>query len=265
MSLIFILLLLAIPQQHDTTVPDAIRTFVPGIVAPTTLPTDAMIVRAIKALEARGVPVTDDRAAQYAKFILAAARRHGIDPYLLVAVARVESNFTPAVRPDFRCKTPGYQYCSQDCGVTQQNFSGRPKWVLARCKQVQQDPAESFMLAADELAKHAVWCREKIHLDSTPERCILNRYNGGPYYRRVEQCRKMGCDALPLERQGRCRFSQRRCMVTATYWTKVMCYQEAARTATTPTKNCHWCWSVDDIPSHFSQGIQGNAGSKAIR
>lgn len=265
MSLIFTLLLLAIPQQSDTTVQDAVRGFVPGLVAPAIFPTHQDVVRSIKALEARGVPVTAETATRYAKAILVAARLHGVDPYLLVAVARVESNFTPAVRPDFRCKTPGYQYCSQDCGVTQQNFAGRPRWVLARCKQVQQDPEESFRLAAEELAKHTLWCRDKIHLDRTPERCILNRYNGGPYYRRAEQCRKMACEKLPLEHQGRCRFSQRRCMVIATYWTKVLCYQEAARTATPPTKNCHWCWSVDAIPSHFSQGVQRSGGFHAVR
>jgi len=249
---ILILVLLALQQQADPVVVTGVRAFVPSLVAPSVLPVRANVVRAIDALKTKGIPVSDDKVQRYADAILKAAQQHDVDPYMLVALARIESNFTGAIRPDYRCTQPGSTYCAQDCGITQQNFAGHPRWVKARCQQVRADPEESFRLAAEEIARHAVWCRDKQHLDKIPERCILNRYNGGPYYRREEQCRRSwDCRTMPREHQGPCLARKRRCMVVATYWTKVLCYQHAARTATTPTRNCHWCWNVQDIPRHF--------------
>ncbi|MFA5135498.1 MAG: hypothetical protein WC505_06970 [Patescibacteria group bacterium] len=246
-------MLLLIQQDTPVTVSAGARGFVPSLVASSRPPSKADIVKSIEALKAKGVPVSPEKVSKYADAILTASRQHSIDPYLLVAIARVESNFTAAVRKDIRCSLPRQGFCSQDCGVTQQNFSGAPKWVKFRCAQVQKDYKESFMLAAEELAKHTEWCREKIHLDRVPERCILNRYNGGPMYRKEEQCKRLysQCSALPEDRKQKCLFGRRRCMIIATYWTRVLCFHQAARTATTPTRDCRWCWSVDSIDKHF--------------
>lgn len=250
MSTILFLLLLALPQQGDVAVQEGARAMVPALMSSSVLPSRAQVAGAIKAIAAKGVPVSDASAGLYADHILKAARVYGVDPYLLVAVARLESNFTGAIRADPRCKTAST--CAQSCGITQQYFSGPTVWVVRRCKQLQQDHEQSFLLAAEELAKHAAWCREKIHLDRIPERCILNRYNSGPNYHREDRChRRWNCDLLTGEARNTCLPKRRRCMSLAKYWTRVMCFQHGARTATVPTRDCSWCWNVQDIPRHF--------------
>jgi hypothetical protein len=151
MSIMILMLLALLPRQGDVAV-TTVRAFVPGLVAPASLPSRDQIGRAIKVLEAKGVPVSDANVTRYADSILKAAKAHQVDPYLLVAVARVESNFTSATRLDYRCRVPGFRTCSQDCGITQQNFTGPRRWVLARCQQVRDNPDESIDLAARELA-----------------------------------------------------------------------------------------------------------------
>jgi hypothetical protein len=237
---------------EGTTLSVAAQHLLPTIVAPARLPTEAAIVTAITKLEAKGSPISPENKARYAKAILAAATTHRIDPYLLVAIARVESDFTNAQRTDYRCKLRNSSFCSQDCGITQQNVAGKPAWVLLKCAQITKSPEASFDAAAEELAKHALVCSQKLHLDKIPERCILQKYNGGPAYRRTEHCKRgHACEALPLEHQGKCKASRRRCMIMATYWTRVLCFAEGARTARTPVKNCRWCWDAERIKDHY--------------
>jgi hypothetical protein len=120
----------------------------------------------VYAIQAPGVPLTVEKAAQYASAAIYHGERAGIDPYLLVGVARNESDFVEDSRgPD-----------GKDCGLTQT----RVTITRYTCRQLRRSYWLAFHEAARELKEYGDACRG--HADFA--RCQLNRYNSGVRYAR---------------------------------------------------------------------------------
>jgi len=118
----------------------------------------------IYAIQAPGVPITVDKAAQYAVAATYHGERAGIDPFELVGVARNESDFVEDIRgPD-----------GKDCGLTQTRITVS-KYT---CKQLRRSYWLAFAEAARELREYGDSCRGHDDFD----RCRLNRYNSGVRY-----------------------------------------------------------------------------------
>jgi hypothetical protein len=118
----------------------------------------------IYAIQAPGVPVTVEKAAQYAVAASYHGSRAGIDPYELVGIARNESDFIEHMKgPD-----------GKDCGLTQT----RVTITKFSCKQLLRSYWLAFQEAAREMKEYGDAC--KGHQDF--DRCRLNHYNSGVRY-----------------------------------------------------------------------------------
>jgi hypothetical protein len=118
----------------------------------------------IYAIQAPGVPMTADKAAQYAVAATFHGSRAGIDPYELVAIARNESDFVETMTgPD-----------GKDCGLTQT----RTTITKYTCKQLRHSYWLAFQEAAREMKEYSAACRTHADFD----RCRLNHYNSGVRY-----------------------------------------------------------------------------------
>jgi hypothetical protein len=120
----------------------------------------------IYAIQAPGVPMTVEKAAQYAVAATYHGAHAGIDPYELVAIARNESDFVETMTgPD-----------GKDCGLTQT----RVTITKYSCKQLRRSYWLAFQEAAREMNEYGAAC----HGHSDFDRCRLNRYNSGVRYAR---------------------------------------------------------------------------------
>jgi hypothetical protein len=120
----------------------------------------------IYAIQAPGVPLTIEKAAQYAAAATYHGARAGIDPYVLVGVARNESDFVEDIKgPD-----------GKDCGLTQTRIT----ITKYTCRQLRHSYWLAFQEAARELKEYGDACRGHADFD----RCRLNRYNSGVRYAR---------------------------------------------------------------------------------
>ena len=118
----------------------------------------------IYAIQAPDVPLTVERAANYAVAATFHGEKAGIDPYELVAIARNESDFTESMRgPD-----------GKDCGLLQT----RVTITKYSCKQLLRSYWLAFQEGAREMHEYSAAC--KAHPDF--DRCRLNRYNSGVRY-----------------------------------------------------------------------------------
>src|SRR3954464_5674371 len=118
----------------------------------------------IYAIQAPGVPLKLERAADYAVAATYHGARAGIDPYELVAIARNESDFIETMTgPD-----------GKDCGLTQT----RVTITKFSCKQLRRSYWLAFQEAAREMKEYGAACRGHADFD----RCRLNRYNSGVRY-----------------------------------------------------------------------------------
>jgi hypothetical protein len=118
----------------------------------------------IYAIQAPGVPLTVEKAAQYAVAASYHGSRAGIDPYELVGIARNESDFIEHMKgPD-----------GKDCGLTQT----RVTITKFSCKQLLRSHWLAFQEAAREMKEYGEAC--KGHQDF--DRCRLNHYNSGVRY-----------------------------------------------------------------------------------
>lgn len=118
----------------------------------------------IYAIQAPDVPLTVDRAAQYAVAATYHGQRAGIDPYELVAIARNESDFIENMRgPD-----------GKDCGMMQT----RVTITKYSCRQLLHSYWLDFQEGAREMKEYSAAC--KTHADF--DRCRLNHYNSGVHY-----------------------------------------------------------------------------------
>jgi hypothetical protein len=130
------------------------------------LATVMRLTAGIYAIQAPGVPLSVDQAARYAVAATVHGTRAGIDPYLLVGIARNESDFVEDIRgPD-----------GKDCGLTQTRIT----ITRYSCRQLRRSYWLAFQEAARELREYSDACRG--HDDF--ERCRLNRYNSGVRYAR---------------------------------------------------------------------------------
>lgn len=134
-----------------------------------------------------------------------------IDPYLLLGLAANETDLRSWKRGG-----PG----DWDCGITQNRVT---IWGLNRnkkerlCVSLLENPKKSFLLAAKELERYRKkYCSKKSGWRFW--RCILNMYNQGPKYRRVEKCKT------------------KRCRIISRYWLRVLCFAKAFFNGEKPQK-----------------------------
>jgi hypothetical protein len=118
----------------------------------------------IYAIQAPGIPLSYEKAAQYAVAATYHGERAGIDPYELIGVARNESDFVEDIKgPD-----------GKDCGLTQT----RVTITKFTCKQLRRSYWLAFQEAARELKEYGSACSGHADFD----RCRLNHYNSGVRY-----------------------------------------------------------------------------------
>jgi hypothetical protein len=174
-----------------------------------------------------------------AEAALSAQEHTGVDATFLIAVGRMESDFRNLTLINTACKYGLRKHsCFADCGMTQHHVRGSMKYVTAYCKKLARSPKLSFRKSAEEFARHITYCtdatRTKWH--SPIRRCIMNRYNQGPFYRRSEKCSK--CWISPKHFASResyrqvliaCQQRRRKCRNKAAYWKKVTCFEYGAR------------------------------------
>jgi hypothetical protein len=118
----------------------------------------------IYAIQAPDVPLTVEKAAQYAVAASYHGSRAGIDPYELVGIARNESDFIEQMKgPD-----------GKDCGLTQT----RVTITKFSCRQLLHSYWLAFQEAAREMKEYGNACKGHADFD----RCRLNHYNSGVRY-----------------------------------------------------------------------------------
>jgi hypothetical protein len=120
----------------------------------------------ILTIQDEGRPVTPENAITYATAAAWHGYRGNVDPFELVGLARVESDFNPmTIGPD-----------GLDCGMTQT----RVTWSKYKCRQLQRDVFLAFQEAVRELTENRERCARLFKWDLT--RCVLNSYNSGVRY-----------------------------------------------------------------------------------
>ena len=248
-----------------------------GFVAPATRQDDTkeltQLVLAVEAVEDKWTRMTPAYREKIAKAALKASIATGVDATLLIAVARHESDFQGLQSMSPRCRDPRYATCQADCGVTQHHIYGSRRWVIKQCRQLALDFDESFLLSAKEIRHHIDWCQKNAKWQQPLQRCVLGRYNAGPYYptplrcdQRYADCRQYcpkvdwtHADLDTKQRQytqqqvclNRCFVVQRKCRLRANYWIGVMCWEYGARHQLKVTRSCRAVWSLAAIPTHY--------------
>ncbi len=118
----------------------------------------------IYAIQAPDVPLTVDKAAQYAMAATFHGERAGIDPYMLVGIARNESDFIEDMKgPD-----------GKDCGLMQTRIT----ITRYSCRALRRSYWLAFQEGAREMKEYTAACHGHADFD----RCRLNRYNSGVRY-----------------------------------------------------------------------------------
>src|SRR5262249_19621108 len=116
------------------------------------------LTNGIYAIQAPEVPVSYDKAAQYAVAATYHAEHAGLDPYMLVGIARNESDFVEDMRgPD-----------GKDCGLMQT----RVTVTGYSCKALRRSYWLAFQEGAREMKEYTASCAGHADFD----RCRLNRY-----------------------------------------------------------------------------------------
>ncbi len=245
--------------------PDPLLTLQPNI--PTSIHATYVqrLVKSVIALENRGSPLSAKRRLRIAKAALAAQLKTGVDATFMVALARTESDFRPLVLLNTACKRKNYRgYCYADCGITQHHVRGSKRYVVAQCKKLARKYTLSFIKSAKEIAHHIKWCKKYQHVKwhHPLRRCILNRYNQGPFYRTLAKCnRRHKCWAIKHEateeveryksRLARCKRNRRRCRSHAVYWKKHTCFEYGARNQLKAKRSCRYCYDLSKVSTYF--------------
>lgn len=245
------------------------------------------LVLAVKAIEDQNVYMTTKRRLRIAKAALAASRKTGVDAFLLIAVARVESDFRGLQVVSWKCKDRRFSRCTADCGITQHYISGPKKWVITYCRVLANNYTLSFSKSAKEIMYHIRWCNQHRKYNKPMRRCVLNRYNSGTFYRTAHRCNRRWsycrrwCPktswvfAPGLNKEAKqhrygiytravsqCSRIKYKCLRRASYWKQVLCFDYGARTGhrskrscrrmgLCSSRSCRHRWGLDDIESIF--------------
>lgn len=110
--------------------------------------------------------VREGEALRWATAAAFHAKKKGVDPFELIAIARNETDFRPhLVGPD-----------GKDCGITQT----RVTYSRYPCRELRRDTWIAFAEAARELAENQRRCLKRARHDL--KRCRINSYNSGVRY-----------------------------------------------------------------------------------
>ena len=200
-----------------------------------------------------------------AEAALSAQEQTGVDANLLVAVGRMESDFRNLILLNTACKYKRRNYnCYADCGMTQHHVRGSYNYVMRECKKLARLPKYSFLKSAQELARHIIWCQDAKHIryHKPVRRCVLNRYNMGPSYKRRERCNRQNrCGNIDVSRYESkevyayayqdCKRRRAKCRTRAAYWKKVSCFEYGARHHVRSKRTCRSCYRLHQIPTRF--------------
>jgi len=225
-------------------------------------PETKAIITAIQSIEPEHHRLSERRRERIAKAIISSSQKTGVDPVLLTAVIRVESDFQRIYRLWPNCTDPKSSRCWADCGISQHHLRGPKNWVIRRCKFYTKNIEASILVSAKEIARHIQFCQTRSK-DRVFARCVLNRYNGGPFYKRRYRCsrRYWGCtSACPKDERlyneraaclRRCARRVFKCKTIANYWRRVLCFEYGARNKARPVKNCRNVWDLEKVPTKF--------------
>ena len=227
------------------------------------------LVAAVRAIEARGSKMTSKRRQRIANAAQQASKVTGVDATLLIAVARMETDFQPMQKTTWQCRDPRFDKCGADCGITQHWIFGSKRWVIRYCKRLAHNYALSFTKSAQEIAHHIAWCKKRAERHAPLKRCVLNRYNSGTFYltpgrcnRRyrhcLTSCPKTSDDAYVAGLRKRCHRLcyrvKRKCSGRATYWKQVLCFEYGARKHKRAIANCRRSYLFNS-PAKFYKAV----------
>ena len=199
---------------------------------------------------------------------LYAEKKTGIDATFMIAVGRMESDFRPLQLIDSRCGQRlafgGRRACGADCGITQHRIYGKAAYVRRMCKKYAKNFKLVFLKSAQELAHHVKYCskRAKYKRHHPLNRCVMNRYNQGTFYKTRGRCKSyFKCNRMFIknypskeiwygEYKG-CKRARRKCYNTAAYWTKLSCFYYGAKNKVRSKKSCRKCYSIGSIASFY--------------
>ncbi len=260
------LLVQAAPRPVSTAELGTYAAHFKGLVAqPSTANTQtrlAQLQRSVLAIQDTGSQMTSQRALKIAEAALNAEKVTGVDATLLLAVARMESDFKDVMRISTSCYS-GKGTCMADCGMTQHHIRGSKAYVLRYCKTMKYNRKLAFVKSAQELAHHIRWCRKRANRRWVYpiKRCVLNRYNQGPFYKTRQKCfrnnrcwrRKDKSETWPEYNKSvrPCYRARAKCVSRAAYWIKVSCFEHGARKVVKPKRNCRRCTRLVKIPSFY--------------
>lgn len=213
--------------------------------------------------------MTPARRAVIADAALSAEEDTGVDATFLVAIARMESDFRGLVEINSACKFRGAKRCYGDCGMTQHHVRGSRRYVFSYCKKLSKSHKLSFKKSAQEIARHITWCTtpKRAKYNRPLRRCVLNRYNMGPFYKTAKRCKRWypcrkiftRTDMIMEDKNkiyNRCRPKHRKCRGRAAYWQMVSCFEYGARRQIRSKRNCRYCYSISKIKRFFYRDLK---------
>ncbi len=215
----------------------------------------------------RGVRKWQKRRERIVTAALKAEKATGVDATLLIALGRMESDFRELELIDRRCgkKKFGIRFaCGADCGITQHRLYGSARYVRKMCKVYAKNYNKVFLESAREIAKHIDFCRNQIgkKRHHPIRRCVLNRYNQGPFYKTrsrchgIYKCWHIKRAAFPTKKMwysvyAPCQRSVKKCQYIASYWTKLSCFEYGARNKVRSIRSCRRCFYYKDIHKFY--------------
>lgn len=270
------------PAQAESAGTDAMPTALKVFVAKKTAPHDeARLAKAVGALKPSTLYMSKRAVAQLVDAVIYASRKTGVDPYFLIAVARMESDFRHDVQMIHpKCYRAATKNCDADCGITQHWISGPKAWVIRYCKRLVKHPRLAVLKSAEELARHikfcsgksrfAAWSLQALQSSGAPnpmQACVLQRYNSGPRFYHANKCARMyRCrryvDAnentrgakprwIPNPTYRRCAYKRSKCFGRAHYYAQALCFAYGARNGVSEKRSCRRCRDTRKIATDF--------------
>lgn len=217
----------------------------------------ARLIQAIKALEGRSSYLNARKRLKIATAAYDVSIRLKVDPYLMIALARMESDFKGTPSYSVRCYTYGAVRCQADCGITQHYIIGNRRWVFRYCKKLKRNPKLAFTKSFKEILKHIQYCYKKRNQSWHRPfwRCVLNRYNQGTFYYRNRKCHRIKREHWMTRREWR--KLRGRCFHRASYWRQVLCFYYGAKTGKKMKRSCRRCYRLTSITRRFYSQPRG--------